>query len=450
MSNFELLESVRRSTQARHRAAFNAVVATTAFIAAGAAGDASANGNIMTAAGGTACADCHADTAYSYNNLYSQIKALAATGAGTDAWATAIKACGTGVFGATGSCATTPPPDNQAPSVTATPPAAVVEPAAVSFTVTANDPDGDAVAVAASGSLNGTAAADLYDDATRTFKWEPSTAGSYSVTFTPTDAKGLAGAATTVQITVDPPSSGGGNDAPVLTKPVDGSSFNATVGTALTIPVAATDKNGDTVKLSYTGTDGSSGSIPASFDAASGAWAGNFQWTPASAAPAEVSFTFTATDAPGDATVTPKSSSVSVTVKVTDNGGGGGSGNISAIDITRSFWSRRGHKLFAAGTVTAPEGTDLRGQEVTVTDSDSGEVIGTAKIKRRNTWKLKKRLEIAPCSITASVGDVSATDAVSRAPSDCGSGSGGGDGDDDHHDHDHHGDGDDHHGRHDD
>jgi hypothetical protein len=227
---------------------------------------------------------------------------------------------------------------------------------------------------------------------------------------------------------------------------VDGSSLNATVGTALTIPVAATDKNGDTVKLSYTGSDGSSGSIPAAFDAAGGAWSGNFQWTPAAATPAEVTFTFTATDAPDDASVTPKSSSVSVTVKVSDNGGGGG--DITAVNISRAFWSKRGHKLNVAGTVTAAEGGDLKGRAVTVSDSASGEVIGTAKVKRRGTWKLKKRLEIAPCAITASVDGLTASLDVSRAPSDCGTGSGGDDDDDDdHHGDDHHGHGsDDHHG----
>ena len=428
-----------------------------ASLLAGASFDASSNGTIMKDTGRTDCADCHADTQYSYDNLYQQIKDLASKGAGDAAWTAAIQACGSGVFGPTGNC--TPTPANQPPTVSATAPAAVVAPAAVSFSVNASDPDGDSVTVAATGSISGTDAATLYDDTTRTFKWEPSVAGNYSVTFTPTDSKGLAGAQSTVQFTVDPAGSGGGNDAPVLKKPVDGATLNATVGIALNIPVAATDKNGDTVKLSYSGSDGSSGDIPASFDAASGEWSGNLQWTPVSATPPTVTFTFTATDVPGDASIPPKSASVSVTVKVGANGGGG---EITAIDISRAFWSKKGRKLMAAGTVSAAEGVRLKGRKLTVTDSDSGAVIGKAKIKRNRAWQLRKRLDRAPCSITVTIGEASASQEVSRAPADCGpnggetdddssTGNGGGSDDGDDGDRERHRkDQDDHRGKHDD
>lgn len=388
-------------------------VATVAVALAAAGGSAElfAKGTIMAGAGAGACTDCHKGTSYNYDDLYAQIQALASKGSSDQTWIDAIKACGTGVFGANGSCTTTPPPPtNQAPSVSVSNPAAVVEPAAVSFTVAASDPDGDAVTVQASGLPNGA----TYDDTTRTFNWGASVAGSYTVTFTPTDSKGLAGAAANVKITVDAASSGGSNDAPVVTKPVDGGTYSGTVGTALQIPVAATDKNGDDVALSYSVNGGASTPITTSFDSVESAWTGTFDWTPTAAGTVKV--TFTATDDPADATVTAKSASVTVTITVTDPSSGGT--GITAVNVSRASWAKRTKTLSAAGTVFAPQGVKVAGKLVTITDN-TGATIGTAKVGKRKTWSLTKRLSAAPCSITATIEGLTATRLVDRAPESC-------------------------------
>jgi hypothetical protein len=383
-----------------------------ALAAAGASAELFAKQAIMTGAGAGTCTDCHSGSSLSYGDLYSHIQSLASKGSSDQTWIDAIKACGTGVFGANGSCTITPPPPtNQAPSISVSNPAAVVEPAAVSFTLTASDPDGDTVTVAASGLPSGAS----YDDATRTFNWSPSVAGSYTVTFTPTDSQGLAGAAANVKITVDAPTSGGSNDAPVVTKPVDGGSYTATVGTALQIPVAATDKNGDDVALSYSIDGGASTPIASSFDSAESAWTGSFDWTPTAAGTVKV--TFTATDDPADATVTSKSASVSVTITVKDPSSGGT--GITAVNVSRASWAKRTKTLSAAGTVAAPKGVKVAGKLVTITDTGTGAVIGTAKVSKRKTWSLTKRLKAAPCSITAGIDGLTATRMVDRAPESC-------------------------------
>ena len=310
---------------------------------------------------------------------------------------------------------------NTAPKVSATAPAAVTEPAAVSFKLTVTDAEGDTVTVTPSGDINGVPASSYYNDATRTFSWSPTVAGSYAVKFTPNDGK-VNGATATVNITVDPASTGGNaNNAPLLTKPVNGASYTTTVGTAVSIPVEATDQDGDDVTLSYTGTDGSAGDVPVTYDASSNAWTGSFSYTPASANLTSVKFTFTAKDVKTDP-AQEKTSSATVTVKVNQPSTGGT--GISAIDATRANWTARRSTLNVAGTVTAPTGVKVAGKIVTITNTATGATIGTAKVvasrrtPNKGTWSLTQRVSSSavPCSVTASIEALSDSIAVSNAP----------------------------------
>jgi YD repeat-containing protein len=113
-----------------------------------------------------------------------------------------IKVTATDGLGHTGSATFTLTVANAAPVIGALVNQAVTAGAAMAAYVApgATDANGDAITYSASGMPAGIA----FDASTRTFSGTPTTAGTYTVTYTATDSKGLATSATFV-ITVNPP-----------------------------------------------------------------------------------------------------------------------------------------------------------------------------------------------------------------------------------------------------
>lgn len=147
----------------------------------------------------------------------------------------------------------------------------------LSFTVTATDADGDSLTYSASNLPQGAS----FDASTRTFSWTPSSAqaGTHSVRFTVTD--GFAPVSQDVSIVV-------ANRAPVFDSP---QSFPYVYSVyekgTLTIPVSATDPDGD--PLTYSASNLPAG---ASFDAGSR----TFSWIPNFDQAGDHIVTFSATD----------------------------------------------------------------------------------------------------------------------------------------------------------
>ncbi|MGE5180189.1 MAG: Ig-like domain-containing protein, partial [Bacteroidota bacterium] len=178
---------------------------------------------------------------------------------------------------------------DRAPTVTAPATASGNEGTLITFTVTASDPDGDAItsltasgtAITAGGTFtaNGT-------NTSGTFSWTPSAtqAGSYSATFTASNA--LSGSATTdiTVINVDAP--------PVVTAPATES---VAEGAPLSFTVTASDPDGDAIaSLTAAGTAITAGG---SFTADASNTIGTFGWTPTSGQAGSYSVTFTASNA---------------------------------------------------------------------------------------------------------------------------------------------------------
>ena len=173
------------------------------------------------------------------------------------------------------------------PIVTAPASESVNENTALNFTVTASDPDGDPInSLLASGSAI-TAGATFTSSAgltSGTFSWTPtfSQAGSYTATFTASNA--LAGSASTAitVANVDRP--------PIVAAPatISGNTLNL-----ITFSVTASDPDGDPIS-SFTAASLPSG---ATFTAAAGNTSGTFSWTPTSVQGGTYSVTFTASNA---------------------------------------------------------------------------------------------------------------------------------------------------------
>jgi hypothetical protein len=88
-----------------------------------------------------------------------------------------------------------------------------------------------------------------------------------------------------------------------------------------------------------------------------------------------------------------------------DQNGGG-----SSLAISTARW--RHHSLYARGS--APSRAT-----VTIENTGNGEVLGSTRSSRNGDWTFSQELSTAPCSITAKTGTLSATRAVSDAPSNC-------------------------------
>ncbi len=161
----------------------------------------------------------------------------------------------------------------------------------LSFTISATDPDGGTLTYSATGLPTGA----VFNVSTRVFSWTPTyvQAGSYSVTFTVTDAGGLSDSETTV-ITAN-----NVNRPPVLNTI---GNKTITVGQSLTFSVSATDPDGDALTYSASG-------LPAgaTFNASTRV----FSWTPAAGQAGSYNITFTVTDSRG------LSNSETITIAVT-------------------------------------------------------------------------------------------------------------------------------------
>ena len=214
------------------------------------------------------------------------------------------------------------PAENKPPVFTATPAQTVVAGNQLKFTVTASDPEGQALTYSASNLPQGA----TFDAATRSFTWTPSTSqtGSFQANFSVSDGK--ASASQTVAITVTAPAA---NQPPVFTPIAD---ISATVGQLTQVTVKATDPEGKAVTLSATG-------LPtgATFNAATGA----FSWTPSTAqASTSGTINFTASDGSASSQLGVKFTVGTVVVEPPPVGGGG----------------------VVIGTGTTPEGYKVLGQ----------------------------------------------------------------------------------------
>src|SRR5687767_7412099 len=182
---------------------------------------------------------------------------------------------------------------DRAPVVVAPATASGAENTLITFTVTASDPDGDAITNLVAAPLP--AGATFTKNAANTsgtFSWTPSftQAGTYSVTFTASNA--LSGSAsTTITVTnVD--------RAPVVVAPATASGAE---GTLISFTVSASDPDGDAI------TSLTAAPLPAgaTFTANASNTSGTFSWTPSFTQAGTYSVTFTAVQAlTGSATTT--------------------------------------------------------------------------------------------------------------------------------------------------
>jgi len=182
----------------------------------------------------------------------------------------------------------TAPGVDHAPVVTAPANETGTEGTLLTFTVTAADPDGDAItSLTASPLPTGATFTANASNTAGTFSWTPSStqSGSYDVTFTASNA--LSGSATTHIVISEPQP---GNQAPVVTAPATQS---VNEGQLLTFTVSATDADGDHVTL--TASNVPSG---ATFTD-NGNNTGTFSWTPNSTQSGTYTVTFTGTDGNG-------------------------------------------------------------------------------------------------------------------------------------------------------
>jgi hypothetical protein len=191
--------------------------------------------------------------------------------------------------------------------------------AALSFTISATDSDGDTLSYATSPLPTGATFSN------KTFNWTPTTAGSSTVTFYVSDGKVTASEAVTITVVA-----ASANRAPVLASI---GKKSAVVGTRLSFAVSATDADGDT--LTY-----STGTLP------SGATFSNktFNWTPTTAGSSSVLFSVS------DGKLT-DSETITITVAAKDT-------------TPPRVWKRR-----PAGRIQAPANTLVA---LEITDDSSG------------------------------------------------------------------------------
>jgi PKD repeat protein len=177
---------------------------------------------------------------------------------------------------------------DRAPTVTAPATATFREGVAGSFTVSAADPDGDAInslTAASSPATTGSTFTAGAGNTSGTFSWTPTFTqnGIYTVTFTATNA--LSGSAATV-ITF------GGDRAPVVTAPA---AVSGNEGTLITFTVTAADPDGQAITfLTAASSPATTGST---FTAGAGNTSGTFSWTPNNTQAGTYTVTFTASNA---------------------------------------------------------------------------------------------------------------------------------------------------------
>jgi hypothetical protein len=173
-------------------------------------------------------------------------------------------------------------PDH-APVIAAPASVAGPENAPIVFTVTASDPDGEPIASLSSSALPaGASFTPNLSNTSGAFSWTPdfTQAGSYSITFTASNA--LSGSATTTIAVSNV------DRAPAVSGPA---SASGSEGSLLTFAITAADPDGDAI------TSLVAGPLPAgaSFTADPGNAGGSFAWTPGFAQAGSYSATFTAT-----------------------------------------------------------------------------------------------------------------------------------------------------------
>jgi PKD repeat protein len=174
-----------------------------------------------------------------------------------------------------------------APVVTAPATAAGNENTLITVTVSASDPDGQAITsltAASSPATTGSTFTAGAGNTSGTFSWTPSftQAGGYTVTFTASNA--LSGSASTL-ITVN-----NVDHAPTVTAPA---SVSGNEGTPITVTVTASDSDGEAI-ASLTASGAPAG---ATFTSAADRTSGTMSWTPTFAQAGSYSVTFTAANA---------------------------------------------------------------------------------------------------------------------------------------------------------
>ena len=183
---------------------------------------------------------------------------------------------------------------DRAPGVTAPANRTGIEGSRLSFTVSASDPDGNAITLLSAGNLP--AGATFTPNGTNTggtFEWTPGAGdgpGPYTVTFTAANELS-AGAATVITITE-------GDRPPAVSAPA---THNGSEGSALSLTVTATDPDGDTI------TSLIAAGLPAGavFTPSGDKTSGSITWTPGYSAAGPYTLTFTAANAlSGTATTT--------------------------------------------------------------------------------------------------------------------------------------------------
>ncbi|MCP5058661.1 MAG: tandem-95 repeat protein [bacterium] len=279
----------------------------------------------------------------------------------------------------------------------------------LSFTVTASDPDGDALTLSAVGVPNGATFTDN-GDGTASFDWTPAAgdAGSYQATCTASDAALSTSEVITIAI-------GLVNNPPTLTPIGD---RTVMPGQTLAFTVMAADPDGNTLALAATGlpngatlTDNGDGTA-------------SFSWTPAANQTGATNATFSVTD---DG-VPPMSDQEVVNLAIQGMGG--------AFAITEAaWWDTWGGHVVVHG-VGAPAGGDVE-----VLDADSGNVLtaltanqggafrtGECKRVRDRRRRGRKKTVLAcltpaqaPCSVQVRSGAMlSVRTPVMNPPAQCG------------------------------
>jgi membrane-bound inhibitor of C-type lysozyme len=174
---------------------------------------------------------------------------------------------------------------DRAPVVTAPATASGASNTLLTFTVSAADPDGDAIASLTGAPLpSGATFTANAANTSGTFSWTPTNAqtGTFNVTFTASNA--LSGSATTA-ITVT-----NGDRAPVVTAPATASGAENTL---ITFTVSAVDPDGEAI-ATLTAAPLPSG---ATFTSNAAHTSGTFNWTPSFSQSGSYNVTFTATNA---------------------------------------------------------------------------------------------------------------------------------------------------------
>jgi hypothetical protein len=266
---------------------------------------------------------------------------------------------------------------------------------ALEFTVSASDPDGDALQLSATPLPAGASFTDA-GDGSGLFSWTPDTSqlGNHPVTFRVDDA-GTPAASDSEVVTL---TIGQVNAPPVLT-PIG--SRSGKVGEALTIALAAQDPDGNALAFSATGLP-----VGASLTD-TGDGTASLSWLPAAG---DVGL-YDVVVSVADDGVPPESDAESLTITVTATTPPG----VVRVDEARWQSGKHGGRLRVRGSGANPH------EMVGVLPADSELVLGSKRSDRRGGFKLKLRPVIAPCAVQVQAGDVrSAAVPVANAPADCG------------------------------